>query len=156
MLITLMLWSEGAITAPHFYISRYFEDHKDAYIATMREVSAHGAWNEWCAFFLTALEQQAIHNLEVADKIRQLYEKMKTRFSDLLASKWSVKALDYLFTYPVFYNSQFTNKAGISPQTAARFTRVLLQEGLLQTVSEPAGRRSAIYRFEPLMEIVRV
>ena len=156
MLITLMLWSEGAITAPHFYISRYFEDHKDAYIATMRDVSAHGMWNEWCVFFLTALEQQAIHNLEVADKIRQLYEKMKARFSELLASKWSVIALDYLFTYPVFFNSQFTSNAGISPQTAARFTRMLLQEGLLQTVAEAAGRRSAIYRFEPLMEVVRV
>ncbi len=156
MLITLMLWSEGAISAPHFYISRYFEDHKDAYIATMREVSASGAWNEWCAFFLTALEQQAVHNLQVADKIRQLYETMKTRFSELLSSRWCVMALDYLFTYPVFYNSQFTNNAGISKQTAARFTRLLLEEGMLQTVVEAAGRRSAIYRFEPLMEMVRV
>ncbi len=156
MLITLMLWSEGAISAPHFYISRYFEDHKDEYIAMMREVSAKGAWDEWCAFFLTAVEKQAIHNLDVADKVRQLYEKMKGRFSELLASKWSVAALDFVFTSPVFFNNRFTSSAGISPQTAARFARVLLQEGLLQTVQEASGRRSAIYRFEPLMQLVRV
>ncbi|MEP2776580.1 MAG: Fic/DOC family N-terminal domain-containing protein [Luteolibacter sp.] len=156
MLITLMLWSEGAISAPHFYISRYFEDHKDDYISKMREVSASGAWDEWCAFFLTAVEKQAIHNLDASEKIRSLYEEMKVRFSEILASKWSVAALDYMFTNPIFQNSRFTRNAGISPQTAARFTRVLLQEGLLQTVREAAGSKSATYRFEPLMKLVRV
>lgn len=156
MLITLMLWSEGAIRAPHFYISRYFEDHKREYISTMREVSARGAWDEWCIFFLNAVEQQAIHNLEVAEEVRSLYEQMKKRFSEILASKWSLAALDYVFSTPVFRNSRFTSNAGIPAQSAARFTRLLLQEGLLETVEEASGRRSAIYRFEPLMKLVRV
>jgi len=156
MLITLMLWAEGAIGAPHFYIRRYVEDHKEEYIATMREVSASGAWDEWCLFFLTAVEEQAIHNLETAENIRSLYEQMKGRFSELLASKWSVAALDYVFTNPVFRNNHFTRRAGIPVQTAARFSRVLLEEGLLQTITEASGRKAAIYRFEPLMELVRV
>jgi Fic family protein len=156
MLITLMLWAEGAISAPHFYISRYFADRKAEYIATMRDVSAHGAWDAWCIFFLTAVTEQAIHNLEAANRIRELYDRMKPRFAEVLASKWSVQALDYVFTSPVFLNSRFTRNAGIPPATAARFTRLLLEAGLLQTVQEAAGRQSAIYRFEPLMELVRV
>lgn len=156
MLVTLMLWAEGAISAPHFYISRYFEDQKEEYIATMRAVSAEGAWDDWCIFFLTAVQKQAVHNLEVADRVRALYEEMKGRFSELLASKWSVAALDYLFGSPVFRNSRFTSGAGIPAQSAARFTRVLLESGLLETVEEAAGRKSAIYRFEPLMKLVRV
>lgn len=156
MLITLMLWAGGAISAPHFYISRYFEDYKRYYIATMRDVSASGAWDDWCVFFLTAVEKQAIHNLEVAEQIRALYEDMMGRISELLASKHAVTAVDYLFTKPVFRNSNFTNKAGIPAPTASRFTRLLLQAGLLETVEEASGRKSAIYRFEPLMELVRV
>jgi Fic family protein len=156
MLITLMLWAESAISAPHFYISRYFADHKEEYIETMRAVSARDAWDEWCMFFLTAVKAQAIHNLEVANRIRNLYEQMKPRFAEVLASKWSVQALDFIFTSPVFLNSRFTKRAGIPAATAARFTRLLLEAGLLQTVREPAGRQSAIYRFEPLMELVRV
>lgn len=156
MLITLMLWTGKAIGEPHFYISRYFEDHKDSYLASMRAVSAKGAWDEWCIFFLTAVEQQAIYNLETADRIRSLYEQMKGRFSDLLSSKWSVTALDYMFANPVFRNTHFTHNAGIPAQTAARFTRLLLQEDYLQVVQEASGRKSAIYRFEPLMELVRV
>lgn len=156
MLITLMLWQGGAISAPHFYISRYFEDHKDEYIARLRAISADNDWTGWCQFFFQAVAEQARRNLEVADSIRAFYEHMKVRFAELLGSKHSVAALDYLFTYPVFSNSRFTREAGIAPATAGRFTRLLLQEGLLQTVREASGRRSAVYRFEPLMERVRV
>src|SRR5690606_20469223 len=134
----------------------YFEDHKDEYLDRLRAVSSHNDWEGWCAFFLAAVEQQAIANLEAAQAIGQLYEEMKPRFAELLASKYAVAALDYLFTHPVFSNSRFTRSAGIPSQTAARFSRVLLQEGLLQVVRQPAGRRSAMYRFEPLMERVRV
>lgn len=156
MLITLMLWKGGAISAPHFYVSRYFEDYKDEYLASLRAVSAEDDWESWCIFFLEGIEQQAIKNLEVAQAIREFYEDMKIQFADLLSSKYAVAALDYLFTSPVFSNSRFTKLSGIPPQTAARFTRALLQEGFLQTVREASGRRPAMYRFEPLMRLVRV
>ncbi|MEE4279503.1 MAG: Fic/DOC family N-terminal domain-containing protein [Halieaceae bacterium] len=156
MLITLMLWRGGAISAPHFYVSRYFEDNKDEYLNSLREVSASDDWESWSLFFLRGVERQAIANLEVATAIGEFYEDMKLRFADLLSSKYSVAALDYLFTQPIFSNSRFTKSAGIPSQTAARFSRVLLQEGLLQVVREASGRRAATYRFEPLMRLVRV
>ncbi len=156
MLITLMLWRGGAISAPHFYISRYFEDHKDAYIQRLREVSASGDWLGWCNFFLLAVAEQARQNLAVARAISDCYEAMKLRLAELLASKHAVTALDYLFAHPVFSNSRFTRSAGIPPATAGRFSRLLLQEGLLETVRPASGRRSATYRFEPLMKLLRV
>ncbi len=156
MLVTLMLWKSGTISAPHFYISRFLEDNKSQYVYLMREVSRAGSWEKWCHFFLTAVEKQALDNLNVAESIRSLYEEMKHRFASLLSSKWSVRALDYVFTQPIFRNSGFTSKSGIPAPTASRFTRVLLEEGLLQAVRPAAGRRSATYRFEPLMQRVRV
>jgi len=156
MIITLMLWSSGTISAPHFYVSSYLEDYKDQYIETMRNVSKDSDWDEWCKFFLIAIEQQAIRNLEIAENIRALYEAMKITFSDVLASKWSMAALDFLFTNPVFRNSRFTRSSGIPSASAARFTRALLENELLVTVEEPAGRRPGLYSFEPLMRLVRV
>lgn len=156
MLITLMLWRFGAISAPHFYISRFFEEHKSEYILRMRDVSEHGAWDAWCRFFLEAVEAQAVHNLATAESISSLYDTMKDRFAEILSSKYSVKALDFVFTYPVFKNNRVAEHSGIPGGTAARFTRILLEVGLLQTVHEASGRRPAIYRFEPLMELVRV
>lgn len=156
MLITLYLWSDGLITAPHFYISEYFEENKDEYIDTMRSVSSNGNWEEWCKFFFKGIEEQANRNLEIAESITELYENMKTVFSDLLSSKYCIIALDYIFTNPIFRNSNFTSKSGIPPATAQRFTRTLAENNLIEIIEEASGRRPALYSFEPLMKLVRV
>ena len=156
MLITLLLWSSGTISQPHFYVSGYMEEHKDEYIDTMRNVSEHNYWEAWCIFFLNAIEKQAMRNLEIAERIKNLYEEMKPIFSDALSSKWSVNALDYIFTNPIFRNNRFTSKSGIPAPTAARFTRILLDKELLKTLEESSGRRPALYAFEPLLKLVRV
>lgn len=156
MLITLFLWNQGIISEPHFYISGYLEENKDEYIDTMRNVSEHGNWDQWCNFFFLAVENQAIKNLQVAESIRNLYEEMKGRFSETLSSKWSVNALDFIFTNPVFRNSKFTSSAGIPGPTAAKFTKRLIDAGYLATKQEASGRRPALYSFEPLMKLVRI
>jgi Fic family protein len=155
MLIPLMLWKSNAISEPYFYISQYFEQHRDEYIDRMRNVSQNGEWTDWVLFFLNALEAQAKANLETAEKIRDLYEEMKLRFRDELKTQWNTTALDFVFTRPVFRNNVFTNKSGIPAATAHRFTRGLLEAGLLQTISPAAGRRPALYAFEPLLSLVR-
>jgi Fic family protein len=156
MLIILLLWSSGAISEPHFYVSGYMEEHKGEYIDTMRNVSENNNWEAWCIFFLNAIEKQAIRNLEIAESIKNLYEEMKPVFSDALSSKWSVNALDYIFTNPIFRNNRFTSRSGIPGPTAARFTRILLDKELLRTLEESSGRRPALYAFEPLLKLVRV
>ena len=156
MLITLMLWSFGAISKPHFYISGYLEDNKNLYTDTMRNVSINNDWEGWCNFFLEAIEQQGIINLTIAENIQGLYEEMKVIFSDVLNSKWSINALDYVFTNPIFRNNKFTAKSGIPTASAARFTRTLLENNLLTIVEEASGRKAALYSFEPLMKLVRV
>lgn len=124
--------------------AEFEEDNERAARDRLRAVSSDNDWEGWCAFFLAAVERQAIANLEAAQSIGQLYEEMKPRFAELLASKYAVAALDYLFTHPVFSNSRFTRSAGIPSQTAARFSRVLLQEGLLQSASRRDGARPCI------------
>lgn len=156
MLITLLLWQSQVISQPHFYISGYFEEHKDEYIDTMRAVSAENDWTAWVEFFLAAIENQANRNLEIAESIRHLYEEMKREFSNLLASKWCVLALDFLFTNPVFRNSKFTGSASIPQASAAKITKQLVEAGFLRTMEESSGRRAAMYAFEPLLKLVRV
>lgn len=156
MLITLYLWKEGILSQPHFYISGFFEEHKDEYIGMMRDVSETGNWNPWIKFFLTAVEKQAIKNLQVAENIRNLYEEMKTQFSEILSSKWNLEILDFIFTFPVFRNNKFVSKTGIPNATAVKIIKKLTDHGYLELREESAGRRAALYSFEPLMKLVRV
>jgi Fic family protein len=155
MLITLMLWNLGLISQPHFYVSGYFEDNKDEYLDRMRAVSQNGDWSEWCVFFLDALHAQALENLETAERIKSLYDEMRDVFSTVLRSQWSNVALDFMFANPVFRNNRFTGRAGIPAPTVGRFVRALVDANLLTVIDPPAGRRPAMYAFEPLLEIVR-
>lgn len=156
MLITLNLWREKLLSQPHFYISGYFEENKDEYIEQMRNVSNTKDWNPWIKFFLNAVESQAIKNLEIAESIKNLYENTKNEFSDLLSSKWNMEILDFIFTYPVFRNNKFVNTTKIPNATAVLIIRKLIENGYLVLREEAAGRRAAMYSFEPLMRLVRV
>lgn len=155
MLITLSLWAKGLISAPHFYVSSTIEERRDEYVDRLRLVSAEDRWTDWCVFFLNVIESQAKTNLDTAENIHALYEEMKDRFRRELASQWSLHALDFIFGKPVFQNSAFTANAGIPRQTAARFTKILAERKLLTTIEPGAGRRPAIYAFEPLLRLVR-
>jgi len=143
-------------TQPHFYISGYFEENKDEYIEQMRNVSQTNDWNKWIQFFLNAVESQAILNLEIAESIKNLYETTKAEFSDLLSSKWNMEILDFIFTYPVFRNNKFVSTTKIPNATAVLIIRKLVDNGYLVLREEAAGRRAAMYSFEPLMRLVRV
>jgi len=153
--IPLMLWNRRMLQAPHFYVSSYLESRRDDYIDLMRNVSRSDAWTAWCIFFFEAIEAQAVENLRTAEAIRDLYEDMKARFRDVLASKFAIDALDFCFASPVFRNSVFVRESRIPRPTALRMASLLHREGLLKVVRPAAGRRSAIYAFEPLLELVR-
>jgi Fic family protein len=155
MLITLMLWEKKAISSPHFYISSYFEQHKDEYIDCMRDVSRTGAWTEWVIFFLSAIEAQAKKNLDKTNEVRALYETMKTELPRLLSSQWNVAVLDAMFERPIFRSTSLTKRAGVPIGTAYRLLAILVDAGVLRTVYPASGRRPAMYSFEPLMRIAR-
>ena len=105
--------------------------------------------------FLEAVRGQAEMNFVKSEEIQKLYEEMKGTFRDILSSQWSITALDFIFTNPVFRNNRFTNRSGIPKESAHRFRRILLEAKLLTTVIPPSGRRPGLYAFEPLLQIVR-
>jgi Fic family protein len=155
MLVTLMLWQLKQISKPHFYISDYLEEHRDVYLDTMRNVSAHDDWNNWLIFFFNAIENQAKKNHAVAGKIRQLYEDLDRNFHLVLKSAQAKDALDFMFKHPKFRNNKFIKESGIPESTAARFTRELVKANYLATEEKASGRKPALYSLAPLMEIVR-
>lgn len=157
ILITLLLWSSGVISSPHFFISRYMEEHKDDYIRRMRAVSGEDDWTDWIVFFLEAVEAQSIYNLGATRRIGDLYEEMKSVFSDVTGSKHAIALLDAVFSIPVFRNQQIAKHSGIPPASVSRFTKALLEDdrNLLRIARHGAGSRAAIYSFEPLLEIIR-
>ncbi len=156
MLITLMLWRLGILTEPHFFVSGYFEIHKDEYIARMRAVSESDDWTGWIVFFLNALHEQARVNIDTADRILMLYGKMREAFRQVLNSQYHDKALDFVFGNPVFRNDRFIDRSGIPATSARALSRRLLDAKLLRVLQPSSGRRAALYAFDPLLDMLKV
>jgi Fic family protein len=156
MLITLMLWKLGVLHQPNFFVSGYFEAHKDEYVERMRAVSDKGDWTSWVAFFLQALHAQATVNIETADAIFRLHGEMRERFREVLNSQFHDQALDFVFASPIFRNDRFVDRSGIPASSARALSRRLVDEGMLRTIEPASGRRAAMYAFDPLLDLLKV
>ncbi len=153
MLVPLFLWQRGLISRPMFYISAYFEAHRDAYYNGLLAVSRDDDWTGWCKFFLEGVRVQAEDNLAKARAILELYEDMKIRVTELTRSHYAVHALDWIFERPIFRSIHFVNTADIPEPTARRVLRVLRENEILNVVRTGKGRRSTILSFPDLLNI---
>jgi Fic family protein len=156
MLITLMLWRLGVLSQPNFFVSGYFETHKDEYIGRMRAVSAEDDWTGWVIFFLQAMHEQAMVNIQMADAIFKLHSEMRARFREVLNSQFHDQALDFVFASPVFRNDRFVERSGIPATSARLLSQRLVEARLLRTLQPAAGRRAALYAFDPLLDLLKV
>ncbi len=153
LLVPLFLVDKKLLTAPNFYISAFLEAHRDEYYERLLAVSRDGDWTSWCAFFLTALLEQARANEAKAKAILELYRAKKDWIAEQTRSQYAVRALDWFFRLPVFRTSDFVSAAGIPKPTAERIVRVVRDQGLLREIRAGQGRRPAILAFVELLSI---
>ena len=155
MLITLGLWADGVIARPCFYVSSEIEKTRDRYVDGLRDVSARDAWTEWCLYFFGVLDRQAADNIAQAERMMNFYNEMKEVFPKVLSSKWAVQALDDMFANPVFTNRSLSRRTGIPLPSATRFTRTLVERGLLEIYFQGSGQWPTRFVFQRLLDIVR-
>ena len=153
MLAPLFLWVTGMIRQPMFYISAYIDEHRDAYYDRLLAISRDGDWTGWSAFFLEGLRHQAETNEVKAKAILELYNQKKLELVELTHSQYCILALDWVFERPIFKSSDFVASAGIPAPTARRMLALFRDNGLLTTLVEAAGRKSAVYAFRELLNI---
>ncbi len=153
MLVPLFLWQVAMIRQPMFYISSFLDEHRDEYYERLLAVSRDGNWTGWCMFFLEAVRNQAVMNEEKASAILQLYNEKKLELIELTHSQYSILALDWVFERPIFKSSDFVAASGIPAPTARRILALFRENGLLMTLVDAAGRKSAVYGFPALLNI---
>jgi len=153
MCVPLFMYSKKLISGPMFYISAFFEAHRDEYYERLLTVSRDGDWTGWSEFFLKAVQIQAEENLRKTNAILELYNRMKHQFAELTRSQYAIHALDWIFDRPIFKSSDFVRNVGIPNSTAKRILGVLKNENILKTLHEGSGRRAAILAFIELLNI---
>lgn len=153
MCVPIFMFKNKIINQPIFYISAYFEANRDEYYERLLSISRDGDWTGWCKFFLQAVKAQALENLNKANNILDLYDKIKSQIVTLTHSQYAIHALDYLFMRPIFKAPDFTHCRDIPSPTATRILRIFRENGIIKTLTESSGRRPATYVFLDLLNI---
>ncbi len=154
IIMPLFLYHKKILSSPMFYLSAYFEAHREEYYKRLLYVSKENDWESWIEYFLNAIIAQSRINIDKARAIHKLYDAKKERIVNLTHSQYATKTLDYLFCSPVFTSSQFYQRSGVSAKTAPRILKVLKDGGVLKVISKGKGRKPTTYTFPKLLNIV--
>jgi Fic family protein len=153
MLIPLLLHTKGLISAPTFYISEYFEEHRPKYYNSLREISENGDWQGWVDFFLSAVTEQAELNTGRAGAILRLYNVMKDEINRVTRSQYALQTLDALFAAPFLTAPDFIKRTGLARRTAFRILNDLQSSSILTVKEKGAGRRPDVLEFKRLIQV---
>lgn len=154
MLIPLFLAQTGLLSSPVFYISAYFERHREEYYERLLRVSSDNDWTGWAAYFLKSIEEQAEENSDKTRQILDLRDQMLHQVSEITSSKSTVDAVDFLFQRPIFRRSDFAANPAINSPTARRILKLLTENRLLVELRPSSGRRAAVFGFRDLLNTV--
>lgn len=155
IVVPLMLCSEGLMSQPCFYLSEFFEHRNNDYQDKLLAVSSEGDWTGWITFFLEALETQATENNKKARAVFELFEETRRGLSEASNSPNAEKAIEHLFTSPIFPASAFTTIEGVNARTGRRLLNVLRDDmGVVKEIVPHSGQKPAVLVFPRLMEIL--
>lgn len=153
MLVPLILYSKKMLSEPTFYISSYLERNRSTYYEHLNAISRDGDWNGWISFFLQAMVEQSSENSKKAKEIIELYNNMKDTVSSITRTQYSHRALDAIFSRPIFSATYFHTRLGQSKMTANRVLRELSNKNIVIVIEESSGSRPTIFAFPQLLNI---
>ena len=153
MLVPLFLCNAGLIKSPMFYISSYFESHREEYYERLLAISRSDDWTGWCLFFLKAIQIQAKENQQKATDILKLYEQKKEQIHNLTHSQYTLHTLDFIFERPIFSATELAKSGKVPAPSAKTILSDLRKANIIKTLRDSSGRRAAVFAFRELLNI---
>ena len=129
----LYLVSQGLISHPVLYLSKYIIEHKDDYYYSLSAVTQHNSWGSWIEYMLEAVLQTSKQtNQKIDDILSQMnatYEFVNPKL------KWYSKELNQaLFSQPYIKQKTIGVATGIKSRTTlSKYVKALIQLGVLSS-----------------------
>ena len=147
LLITLYLVSNNVLKKPSLYLSDFFEKNKGYYYDNLTTVRLTSNLTQWIKFFLVGVIETSKESIQVFKDIIALKADIETKRLPTLGSKVEKAQLllKQLFQVPITDSKQVSELLQISPSTANRLIKDLIE---LNILSELTGyKRNRKYMF---------
>jgi len=127
----LYLIKQDLLTLPVLYLSRYINQHKQAYYRLLQTVRDEQSWELWLLFMLEAVEQTSLQTISLIKAIKALMQDYKQQLRSQLAKIYSQDLLNNLFRHPYTKIEFVTKDIQVTRKTAAKYLDEMVNIGLL-------------------------
>ncbi len=155
LFIPLYLTSAGVLDTPTFYLSEYFEEHRDEYTGALNQLHrSEDAWTDWLLFFLRAVTAQSRENLRRTSAMLRLYNELMGQCSNVVNSALLPKLLSAVFVNPIFTKPLLSKKhKELQTTSLHRIIDALEQAGVFTVRRPGSGRKPTLYQLPELSRI---
>jgi Fic family protein len=155
LIIPLFLFWKRLLVKPSFYMSEYLERNRQQYDDGLLFITEKSDWQGWIEFFLNAIIEQSETNIGKSRRMLELYEESKNEFRAATQSQYAIPALDVFFKKPIINTPLFIKMVTFSRRsTANEILKKLIDAKLIKLHKPAEGRKSAVYIFCDLLNIV--
>ena len=131
LMIPLLLHERGQLRHPLLYLSVYFDRHRDHYKDLLLAVSQRGAWEEWIAFFLRGVIQQATEAVAASDRLLALRERYRSLVTGPRTAASDLLLVDLLFETPAVTARSIAERIGVTQGAAYGLIQRSIERGIL-------------------------
>ncbi|WP_299212957.1 Fic family protein [uncultured Aquimarina sp.] len=126
----LYLVLQNLLDIPILYLSRYIIKHKGDYYRFLQDVRDNNNWESWILFMIKAVEETAIHTIDLIKDIKQDMMYMKNILRDNYKF-YSQELLNHLFKMPYTKIEFLKNDLKISRVTASNYLNKLSDDNII-------------------------
>lgn len=138
VLNSLFFISEGLLTLPILYLSRFIIGHKADYYRLLRSVTQTDEWEEWVLFMLRGVEETACWTMAKIAAMRRLQQHTADYVRHAAPKIYSHELIDLIFELPYCRIQNVTARKIAGRQTASVYLKELAKLGVLE--ERPVGR----------------
>ena len=152
LLLALLLCDWKLLSKPLFYLSGYFDHHRDEYFDHLLSVSQRGTWNDWILFFLVGVAEQAKDAVDRAQKLLALRDAYRVKMRSFHAPGSCLVLIDTLFELPALTVPLAAKKLNQSYAGAKLNVLKLVSAGILKEASKT--QHPKLYVAPGILELV--
>jgi Fic family protein len=147
----LYLISEGLLSLPILYLSRYIIRQKTDYYRLLREVTATDEWETWVLYILRGVEETAGWTVKKIAAIRKLQNAAVEHARRKIPKIYTRELIDLVFELPYCRIQNLIQRDLARRQTASVYLKELAKIGILQ---EKAVGREKLFINPKLMKLL--
>jgi Fic family protein len=148
-----MLVADAVLAEPLLYLSLYFKKYRSRYYDLLQRVRFEGDWEEWLAFFFTAVLETAQQAVATSHDVLKLFKRDQAKIEKLGRIRGSTILVHGLFQKKPYLTIATASKELHLSQPAVTNAMIALEK--LEIVKETSGRNwNRIYMYSKYLRVM--